>query len=158
MVELAALPSGYEFHHIGYATSSIEQDRGLFECLGYRLEGEPFADLVQGVAGQFLTGPGPRIELLENLPGAETLTPWIRAGVKMYHFAYWVDDISAAIDWARSQRGRVTVHPVPAIAFGGGRISFVMFRNGLMLEFIEKSFSRAESGLKPCRIIEVKHE
>jgi methylmalonyl-CoA/ethylmalonyl-CoA epimerase len=136
--DLSALPDGYEFHHIGYATVSIEAERRLLEFLGYRLEGEPFSDPVQGVAGCFLTGTGPRIELLENLPGAETLTPWINAGVKMYHFAYWVEDVRAAIEWAWSKRAKVIVHPVPAIAFGGRRISFVMFRNGLMLEFIER--------------------
>lgn len=57
----------------------------------------------------------------------------------MYHFAYWVDDISNASDWARSQRAKVIVQPVPATALGGRHISFVMFRNGLMLEFIQKT-------------------
>lgn len=140
MFELPELPKGYEFHHIGYATASIERERGLFEFLGYQIEGEPFSDTLQGVSGCFFCGPGPRIELLENLPGTDTLTPWVNAGVKMYHFAYWVDDVSNAIDWARSQRAKVIVQPVPATAFGGRQISFVMFRNGLMLEFIQKAF------------------
>ncbi len=138
MIELHQLPTGYEFHHIGYAIASIDRERGLFKFLGYQIEGEPFTDTLQGVSGCFLCGPGPRIELLENLPGTDTLTPWINAGVKMYHFAYWVDDISNAIDWSRTQRAKVIVQPVPAIAFGGCHIGFVMFRNGLMLEFIEK--------------------
>lgn len=137
MVELPVLPKGYEFHHIGCATACIDRERRLFEFLGYQIEGEPFSDTLQGVSGCFLTGPGPRIELLENLSGSDTLTPWINAGVKMYHFAYWVDDVCNAIDWARSQRAKVIVRPVPAIAFGGRHISFVMFRNGLMLEFIQ---------------------
>ena len=51
---------------------------------------------------------------------------------------YLVADIEGALEWARSQRARVTVAPVAAVAFGGRRISFVMFRNGLMLEFIER--------------------
>lgn len=138
MAELPAVPSGYEFHHVGYATASIERERALFEALGYVLEGEVFEDPVQGIKGCFLTGAGPRLELLENLPGASTLTPWIGAGIKMYHFAYWVDNIDAAIEWARGNRGKVTVSPVGAIAFGGRRISFVIFRNGFMLEFIER--------------------
>ena len=137
MFELPALPKGYEFHHVGYATTSIGRERSLFEFLGYQIEGELFSDARQGISGCFLVGPGPRIEVLENLPGADTLTPWINAGVKMYHFAYRVDDISHAIDWARSQRAKVIVQPVPATAFGGRLISFVMFRNGLMLEFIQ---------------------
>ena len=139
MIKLPQLPAGYEFHHIGYATASVERERSLFEFLGYRIEGEPFTDELQGVSGCFICGPGPRIELLENLPGKDTLTPWLNAGVKMYHFAYWVGDIGKAIDWARSQRAKVIVQPVPAAAFGGRSIAFVMFRNGLMLEFINKT-------------------
>lgn len=143
MIDLAALPAGFEFHHVGYATRSIEQERKQFEFLGYRLENDPFVDEVQGVAGCFLLGPGPRVELLENLPGAETLTPWLNAGVKIYHFAYWTDDIDVAIQWARQQRAKVTVPPVAASAFGGRRISFVMLRNGFMLEFIERAIKSA---------------
>lgn len=135
----STLPDGYEFHHIGYASTSLDKDRSFFALLGYRQEGETFADPVQGVTGCFLLGPGPRIELLENLPDATTLTPWLNAGVKMYHLAYLVQDIEGALNWARNQRAKVTVAPVSAIAFGGRRISFVMFRNGLMLEFIENT-------------------
>ena len=135
--DLQSLPKGYDFHHIGYATTSLEKEQNLFAFLGYHQEGDLFSDPVQGVAGCFLVGMGPRIELLENLPGSTTLTPWINAGIKMYHFAYFVDNLDEALKWARSQRARVTVEPVGAVAFGGRRISFAMFRNGLMLEFIE---------------------
>ncbi len=133
------LPDGYEFHHIGYATTSIDRERRAFDLLGYRIEGEPFVDARQGIAGCFLCGPGPRIELLENLPGADTLTPWVNAGVKMYHFAYQVDDIMTALEWARNRRAKVIVPPVPATAFNGRQIGFVMFRNGMMLEFINRT-------------------
>lgn len=133
------LPAGAEFHHIGYATSSLDRERKVFESLGYTLEGDLFTDSIQGVAGCFLTGAGPRIELLEPLDGSQTLAPWINAGIKMYHLAYCVDDVVRATQWARDQRARVTVEPVPAVAFGGRHISFVMFRNGLLIEFIEKA-------------------
>ncbi len=136
------LPTGYEFHHVGWATSSIERERTVFESLGWHLEGERFSDPVQGVAGCFLIGPGPRIELLENLPDSQTLTPWTNAGIKMYHFAYQVNNIQSALEWARHHRAKVTVQPVPATAFSGRRISFVMFRNGLMLEFVENPSSK----------------
>ncbi len=139
MGERPVLPQGYEFHHIGYATESIARERHALELLGYQAEGEPFVDTVQGIAGCFVSGPGPRIELLENLPGEDTLTPWINAGVKLYHFAYQVDDMANALKWARSLRAKVIVQPVPAIAFNGRHISFVMLRNGMMLEFIHKA-------------------
>jgi methylmalonyl-CoA/ethylmalonyl-CoA epimerase len=131
-------PGISEFHHIGYATNSIERELKTFELLGYRVEGDRFTDPIQGVVGCFLVGPGPRTELLESLPDSKTLNPWIEAGVKMYHLAYLVDDIFRTVQWAREQRARVTVEPVPAVAFDGRRICFVMLRNGLLVEFIEK--------------------
>lgn len=136
---LPRLPAGYEFHHLGYATTSLKHERAFFSFLGYRQEAEAFTDRTQGVAGCFLTGPGPRIELLENLPGATTLTNWLNAGVKIYHFGYQVAELESAIEWTRSQRAKVIVAPVPAAAFAGRRISFVMFPNRLLLELIERT-------------------
>jgi len=133
-----SFPIDYEFHHLGYATKSIEESMGFFAFLGYVQEGDRFVDHSQGVAGCFLTGPGPRIELLENLPGVETLTPWITAGVKIYHFAYLVEDLDQAITAARQQSAKVIVPPVPATAFDLRRICFVIYRSGMVVEFIEK--------------------
>jgi methylmalonyl-CoA/ethylmalonyl-CoA epimerase len=138
MIDPSKLPDGYQFHHIGYATKSIEQDCSIFHFLGYQIEGDIFTDPLQGVKGVFLTGFGPRIELLENLPNSEILTPWIIAGIKMYHLAYCVEDLPTAIDWARTHRAKIISPPLPSIAFGGKLITFVIFRNGLMLELIEQ--------------------
>ncbi len=135
---LAGAPAGHEFHHIGYATSSIERELSTFSQLGYCSEGDAFTDPIQGIRGLFLVGAGPRIELLESLPGSATLTPWLAGGIRMYHLAYTVTDIAAAVAWARAQRARITVEPVPAVAFQGRSISFAMFRNGLLVEFIER--------------------
>jgi methylmalonyl-CoA/ethylmalonyl-CoA epimerase len=129
--------SGHIFHHIGYATKSLVREREFFKQLGYVPEGIEFSDPEQGVRGCFLEGPGPRIELLENLTGSDTLTPWLNTGTRMYHLAYQVEDLDKAVDWARRQRGRMAVAPVPAVAFNGRRICFFVFREGPMLEFIE---------------------
>jgi methylmalonyl-CoA/ethylmalonyl-CoA epimerase len=134
---LSISPIGHTFHHIGYATTSLVREREFFKHLGYVQEGLDFADPEQGILGCFLQGSGPRIELLENLPGSNTLTPWLNMGIKMYHLAYEVEDLENAIIWARSQRGKMTVAPIPAIAFQGRRICFFAFRQGPMLEFIE---------------------
>lgn len=136
---LPPLPADFEFHHVGYACRSVASERDFFAFLGYRQEGASFDDPVQGIHGCFLASSGSRIELLENLEGATTLTPWLDAGIRMYHLAFLVADIDAAIHWAHSQRAKVTVAPVPAVAFGGRRIAFVIFRNGLLLEFIDRA-------------------
>ncbi len=135
-----SLASEHSFHHIGYATVSLERERAFFQSLGYTQEGVEFVDPCQGVRGLFLHGPGPRIELLENLPGSSTLTPFLKLGIRMYHLAYEVSDLSEAIGWARQQRGRMTVSPIPAVAFSGRSICFFAFRQGLMVELIERKY------------------
>lgn len=133
------LPPGFAFHHLGYACSAIALERSAFALLGYQQEGDDFSDPVQGVRGCFLQGPGPRVELLENIEGSRTLTPWLDAGTKLYHMAYEVEtSLEDALRWVQRERARVVVPPVPAVAFGGRYICFVMFRHGLLIELIER--------------------
>lgn len=134
----APRPADWVFHHIGYATSSLQKDEPYFQSLGYHREGEPFQDSMQGVAGCFIVGAGPRIELLENLPGSRTLDSWLSSGVRFYHLAYEVPSLDQALCWMRDQRARVTVPPVPSVAFGGRQISFAMLRNSVLIEVIER--------------------
>lgn len=140
------LPPDSRFHHLGHACRDLQASLDFFGAAGYRLDGDAFSDDTQGVRGCFLVGNGPRIELLENLPGRTTLSPWLAAGTMLYHMAYEVRDLAAALGWARGQRGRVVVPPVPASAFGGRRIAFVMFRHGPMLEFIDAEETGPASG------------
>jgi methylmalonyl-CoA/ethylmalonyl-CoA epimerase len=134
---LDSLATPLTFHHVGYACKSIATDQQTFERLGYTQEGSSFEDARQGVRGLFLLGPGPRIELLENLPDSDTLTPWLNAGIHMYHLAYTTPNLQASLDELRGQRARVVVTPVPAIAFQNRLIAFVMMRNQLLVELIE---------------------
>jgi len=136
--EITSLLGSLEFHHIGYATNDIEDEYVQLQLLGYTLEGNNFIDTTQGIKGVFITGGGPRIELLENLPGSNTLTPWLNANTKVYHIAYHVDDIEYTIEQIRQFRARLIVSPVASIAFSGRKIAFVMLRSCLMIEFIEK--------------------
>jgi len=130
------IPAGFEFHHLGQACRAIEREIGFVERLGYRRDGKAFEDSVQGIRGQFMVGAGPRLELLEDLPGRDTLGPWLDAGIRIYHMAYMVDDLGPAIEWGRGQRGKLIVPPVPAVAFKYHAICFMMFPNRSMLEFI----------------------
>lgn len=138
MLSIETLSIRHAFHHVGYATASLRRERRFFMRFGYAQEGPEFTDPEQGVLGCFLHGPGPRLELLENLSDSETLTPWLNSGTRMYHLAYEVDDLEAVIVWARNQRGKMISAPVPAVAFEGRRICFFAFREGPMLEFIER--------------------
>lgn len=126
------------FHHVGVASRDIDAEAAHFTTLGYAFEGERFEDPAQGVRGLFMVGPGPRMELLEALSPASrgVLTPWLEAGVKLYHLAYLVPALQEAIDAMRERRGKLVVGPMPAVAFASRDIAFVLLPNRLLIELI----------------------
>lgn len=126
-----------EFHHIGVACESFECEQDKFAALGYRQESPDVHDPVQRVYVRFLIGGGPRMELIRGDGQAGPLTAWLKSGVKMYHLAYAVKDMAASMAFLKSQGARVVVDPVPAMAFGGRQISFLMLPNLLLVELIE---------------------
>lgn len=125
------------FHHVGVACRSIEREARPLLALGYAHEGEVFEDPLQGIRGRFLAGAGPRMELLEPLPGSTTLDPFLSRGVKMYHHAYETPDLEAALEWHLSQRARTVSPPKPAVAFGGRRVAFLALPTLFIIELIE---------------------
>lgn len=132
-----SIPPSWRFHHLGVACRNIERDATAWFELGYRQEGGNFIDETQGIKGAFLHGVGPRLELLEDLPGRQTIAPWLEKGVKIYHVAFEVKEIKKEIDELVQKRARVVVPPVPAVAFDNRRICFVVLRNLFLVELIE---------------------
>jgi methylmalonyl-CoA/ethylmalonyl-CoA epimerase len=130
--------SGFTFHHVGVACTNITTEAAQFAVVGYVAEGEPFEDPIQGVRGLFMAGQSPRVELLEPMGtiSSGVLAPWLAKGIKLYHFAYFVPRLAPAIDAMRARRGKLVVAPVPAVAFGGRPIAFVMLPNRLLIELI----------------------
>jgi methylmalonyl-CoA/ethylmalonyl-CoA epimerase len=128
---------GLEFHHIGVACLDLDNEATVFEALGYVQEGADFEDPIQGVCGRFLVGAGPRLELLAPLGSGGVLTPWLQRGTKLYHLAYRTRDLAASLNDLKRARSRVMVAPVPAVAFGGRAIAFLLMPNLLLLELVE---------------------
>jgi methylmalonyl-CoA/ethylmalonyl-CoA epimerase len=131
--------NGAEFHHIGIVCRSFESDQQRLESLGYRQEEEDFHDPIQRVYVRFLVGGGPRIELVRADGTSGPLESWLKTGSKIYHMAYFVDCMDSALQEAVLQGSKVLVTPVPAAAFGGRKISFVMMPNMLLIELIQKT-------------------
>ena len=127
---------GLEFHHVGVACRDLDVEENVFLGFGYRREAPDFVDPVQGVTGRFLVGGGPRLELLAPAADGGVLTPWLDRGTKLYHLAYLSRSIGPALERLKAARGRVMVGPVPAIAFGGRAIAFVLLPNMLLVELI----------------------
>ena len=129
-----------EFHHVGVACERIDDETEFWTGLGYRAEGEPFVDSEQGIRARFMTGGGPRIELIEALEGSATLTPWLKRHTKFYHMGYFAEDFDAAFEEVRSQRALVLRAPVRSTYFGA-RIAFLLMPNSAVIEIMERRHS-----------------
>ena len=124
------------FHHVGVACTDLATETAKMAPLGYAPEGPEFVDPVQGVRGLFLAGQSPRLELLAPLGEGGVLAPWLKQGIKLYHLAYETPDLAGSIERLRAQRAKLMVAPVPAVAFGGRSIAFLMLPNRLLIELI----------------------
>jgi len=125
------------FHHIGVACRDVEKEMQAFSILGYRIEGPPFQDPLQKISGCFLSGPGPRIELLAPLDESSPVESWLKKDAKMYHQAFEVESLAPAIAALSARHAVVVSRPKPAIAFGGRKVAFLLCPNGLLIELIE---------------------
>ena len=130
--------SGFEFHHIGVATKSIEKELPIYTMLGYTKEGNVFTDHAQGINGLFLAAKGhPRLELLENTAESHTLDKQLASNNKMYHTAYYVGDIEKAVAVLTRNRAKI-ISPLKESVYFGKRICFLMLPNMGMIELLEK--------------------
>ena len=65
------------------------------------------------------------------------------AGVKFYHQAFEVDALDDALATLRDVGARVVSPPAPAVAFGGRPIAFILLRNMVMVELIQRDSTDA---------------
>lgn len=131
------------FHHIGYAVSSISQylDDFFVPLYGPVSVSEPIADPIQQVIVCFAELPGgSTIELVEPLGEDSPVKSFIgsqRGG--LYHLCYEVDDLDAEIDRFRAKRCIPLGKPVPAAAFDGRRIVFLLTPQRDLVELLESA-------------------
>jgi len=80
---------------------------------------------------------GTVIELVE--PWARTAGAWLIGGQRggLYHLCYEVDDLDAELKRFRARRCLPLGKPVPAVAFGGRRIVFLMTPQRDLIELVE---------------------
>jgi hypothetical protein len=130
--------SPLNFHHLGIATRNIDIEYNQWMRFGYRKETEVFKDINQGVKGIFLVGTGPRLELLEPLENSKTLDPYLKKGIGFYHYGYKTRDIFESLDSLVSDGFKLIRKPMPAIAFDGKEICFLINSSLKMIELIQE--------------------
>jgi len=128
---------GLHFHHLGVACRDLHRELEGWLALGYRTEGEAFSDPLQKVQGRFLTGPGPRLELLSPTTPDSPVHGFLERGTKLYHHGFEVAAFEAVLAALQRRGARVTAAPAPAVAFGGRRVAFLMTPTLNLIEIIE---------------------
>lgn len=129
---------GGSFHHIGLACRSLEIERLGLAPVGYVAEGPAIHDPIQRVRVQFLSGGGPRLELVEPAADDSPINGLLKRGTRLYHVAYEVTAFDTTIGHLEARGGyRCLAAPAPAVAFNMRRIVFMMSATGTLIELIQ---------------------
>ncbi len=126
-----------EFHHLGYATRSIERSRDLLAEQGYAPTTEAIQDEGIGVTVQFLAALGaPDVELIAPLGDDSPVIRVLQQRSGLYHTAWLVDDLERLDDYPMLRRATPMTDAIPAVAFDLRAVRFFALRDGSIVELI----------------------
>jgi methylmalonyl-CoA/ethylmalonyl-CoA epimerase len=127
------------FHHLGYATKSIEETSIFFLTLGYT-KSPTIMDPIQNVNIAFLTKvDSPRIELVEPIDDKSPVMNILgKNGVTPYHVCYEVIDIFQAVSDMKKLRFIPLFKPVPAVALDNRLICYLFNKDTGLIELLDK--------------------
>ncbi len=129
-------------HHVGFVVSSIREEiDGFTASLGATWNGEIFDDPLQQVRVTFIQPAAPAeaaVELIEPTVDNSPVSRFLARGGGLHHLCYEVGDLENELKKARSRGGLVVKQPLPAVAFQGRRIAWVVTRNRLVIEYLER--------------------
>jgi methylmalonyl-CoA/ethylmalonyl-CoA epimerase len=131
----------FNIHHLGVAVRDISLTAaGYIQCFGYQRESDMIHDPAQQAYVQFLRLPGDRVylELVQPDGPGSTLSRAIAKGGGLNHVCYHTDDIDAACHELRRRGLSLIASPVPAVAFKGRRIAWLMGRDRVITELVER--------------------
>lgn len=129
-------------HHIGFVVGSIgDEVEGFAASVGATWNGEIFDDPLQQVRVTFLQPAFPMeaaIELVEPADDNSPVSRFLARGGGLHHLCYEVDDLGGELKLARTRGGLIVKQPLAANAFQGRRIAWVVTRNRLVIEYLER--------------------
>ena len=129
-------------HHVGFVVTSIAQQREEFaRSTGAEPVSGIIHDPLQRVQVAFLarSNGGPQFELVEPFGERSPVAAFAAQGGGLHHLCYEVDDLVGQLAAARGSGASVVRPPRPAVAFAGRRIAWVLTRQRLLLEFLERT-------------------
>jgi methylmalonyl-CoA/ethylmalonyl-CoA epimerase len=132
----------FRTHHIGVLVKDIASAAVSYaENLGYETKSKIFHDPVQTAFVQFLALPGDSVclELIAPDGPDSRLAIALKKGGGINHICYEVPAIEDAVLLLRDRKYVTIQAPVPAVAFNGRRIAWLMNRDYLLVELVEKA-------------------
>ena len=127
-------------NHIGYAVRSLDKARDDFERLGFVFE-SPIEDKDRNVIIAFGNKDGYRIELISPLikdkqsPVDNYLS---KSFGTPYHFCYSSSSFEEDIENLIQKGFKVILKPMPAIAFSGRQVVFLISQYFGLMEIVEE--------------------
>ena len=135
-------PRPLALHHVGFVVAAIVPAmEGFLFSLNASWDQRVSEDPLQKVKVAFLTTrPGePQIELVEPVGDRSPVYKFlVEKGGGLHHLCYETDDLKAEVDAFRSRRAILVRPAVPAVAFEGRRIAWVLTRERLLVELLER--------------------
>jgi methylmalonyl-CoA/ethylmalonyl-CoA epimerase len=130
-----------KMHHVGFAVPAIDDVlAGFCDSLSARGHTDVYHDPVQRVRVVFLIPEHPdaaRIELIEPDGERSPVAAFVSRGGGLHHVCYEVPNLEEQLRTARAAKGVVIRSPVPAVAFAGRRIAWVLTKEKLLIEYLE---------------------
>ncbi|MGH9433400.1 MAG: VOC family protein [Terriglobia bacterium] len=131
----------FSVHHLGVAVQDISQTAAAYvKCFGYQIESAIVHDPLQQAYVQFLRLPGDRVylELVQPDRSHSKLSQAIAKGGGLNHVCYATDDVDAACKELRARGMFLIAPPAPAVAFKGRRIAWLMGKDRVITELVER--------------------
>jgi methylmalonyl-CoA/ethylmalonyl-CoA epimerase len=129
-------------HHLGFVVSSIGKSAESFaRSLAATWDRNIIFDPIQKVKVAFFRGSSaadPLIELVEPGEPESPVSRFLERGGGLHHLCYEVGDLESHLTFCKSAGNVIIRPPVPAVAFEGRRIAWVVTKNRLLMEFLER--------------------
>ena len=130
-----------ELHHIGFAVDDIERALAGFQhSLQAEWNGRIWEDPRQGVRVAFLAARGNpvQIELVSPWGDDSPVAQFLERGGGLHHVCYQVAGLDARLAEMRGRGSLIVRAPQPAVAFENRRIAWLITREKLLIELLER--------------------
>jgi methylmalonyl-CoA/ethylmalonyl-CoA epimerase len=130
-----------QLHHIGLVVRRVEEFRAFYvDVLHYRERTPVIHDPIQTAFVQFFSipGAGHYLELVAPDGESSKLREASRKRNVLNHLCYSCGNIAPMVSFMKESGCFVIQNPVPAVAFDGRFIAWLMTPDGLLIEVLER--------------------